>query len=59
MEVPPDGAATVTRTRTRGPARITVGCTALSLVVHAQHGADVHAQLHWRNFPFMEEDSNG
>ncbi len=41
VEVPPDGAATVTRTRTRGPAAITVGCTALCLVVVALLGAAV------------------
>jgi len=41
VEVPPDGAATVTRTRTRGPAGITVGCIALCLVVLALLGAGV------------------
>lgn len=45
VEVPPDGAATVTRTRPRGPAAVTVGCTALCLVVVALLGAAVRGEF--------------
>jgi undecaprenyl-diphosphatase len=45
VEVPPDGAATVTRTRTRGPAGVTVGCIVLCLVVLALLGAAVRSEF--------------
>ena len=45
MEVPPDGAATVTRTRTRGSAMVTVGCLAGCLVVLALLGAAVRSEF--------------
>jgi membrane-associated phospholipid phosphatase len=45
VEVPPDGAASVTRTRTRGPAGITVGCIAACLVVLALLGAGVRGDV--------------
>jgi membrane-associated phospholipid phosphatase len=45
VEVPPDGAATVTRPRTRRPAGITVGCLALCLVVLALLGAGVRGDF--------------
>jgi membrane-associated phospholipid phosphatase len=43
VEVPPDGAVAVTRTRTRGPAGITVGCLAACLVLLALLGAGVRS----------------
>ena len=41
MEVPPDGAAAVTRTRAPAPVPVTVGVTALSLLVLALLGAGI------------------
>lgn len=45
MEVPPDGAVAVTRTRSSAPTGITVGCVALCLVVLALLGAAVRADF--------------
>jgi len=53
VEVPPDGAATVTRTRPRGPARVTVGCITLCLVVLALLGAGVREHFG----PLLELDA--
>ena len=45
MEVPPDGAVAVTRTRSPGPTAVTVGCLALCLVVLALLGAAVRSEF--------------